>query len=139
MFTNLQYQYFLLPLLCPASSGSSAPHIIVFLADDLGYNDISWHNPHVLTPHIQDLATSGVILEQHYSQPICSPTRGALLTGRYPIHNGLHNGVITPLTPYGLDDQLTLLPQELKRLINLIYGDNYCLLCKGWICLSYCW
>ena len=115
MLTNLQYQCFLLPLLFPASSGSPAPHIIVFLADDLGYNDIY---SHVLTPHIQDLASDGLILEQHYSQPICSPTRGALLTGRYPIHNGLHNGVITPLTPYGLDDQLTLLPQELKRLIN---------------------
>ena len=118
MFTNHYYLYFVFLFLCPASSGSSPPHIIVFLADDLGYNDISWHNPHVLTPHIQDLASDGLILEQHYSQPICSPTRGALLTGRYPIHNGLHNGVITPLTPYGLDDQLTLLPQELKRLIN---------------------
>ena len=63
MFTNLQYHYFLLPLLCPASSGSSAPHIIVFLADDLGYNDIY---SHVLTPHIQDLASDGLILEQHY-------------------------------------------------------------------------
>ena len=40
-------------------------HIVVFLADDLGYNDISWHNPHVLTPHFQDLADGGVILEQH--------------------------------------------------------------------------
>ena len=118
MFTNHYYLYFVFLFLCLTSCSSSPPHIIVFLADDLGYNDISWHNPHVLTPHIQNLASDGVILEQHYSQPICSPTRGALLTGRYPIHNGLHNGVITPLTPYGLDDQLTLLPQELKRLIN---------------------
>ena len=115
MFTNLHYLYYLFSFFLHTSSGSSPPHIIVFLADDLGYNDISWHNPHVLTPHLQDLADDGVILEQHYCQPICSPTRGALLTGRYPIHNGLHNGVITPLTPYGLDDQLTLLPQELQR------------------------
>ena len=85
----------------------------------------------MLTPHLAWLAGAGLRLEQHYSQPICSPTRAALLTGRYPVHTGLliqymvywcdvtisgmHNGVITPLTPYGLDTQFTLLPEELKR------------------------
>ena len=84
----------------------------------------------MLTPHLASLAGAGLRLEQHYSQPICSPTRAALLTGRYPVHTGLliqymvygvmsfsgmHNGVITPLTPYGLDTQFTLLPEELKR------------------------
>jgi len=91
------------------------PNIIVMLADDLGYNDVSWHNPAVLTPNLAKLASEGVTLEQHYTQPICSPTRGALLTGKYPIHNGLHNGVIEPLTPSGLDLSLTTLPEELHR------------------------
>ena len=116
MFTNHYYLYFVFLFLCLTSCSSSPPHIIVFLADDLGYNDISWHNPHVQSPNIQDLASGGLILEQHYSQPLCSPTRGALLTGRYPIHTGsLHNGVVPALSPWGLDDQLTTLPQELKR------------------------
>ena len=44
---------------------------------------------HVLTPHLASLAGAGLRLEQHYSQPICSPTRAALLTGRYPVHTGL--------------------------------------------------
>jgi len=91
------------------------PNIVVIVADDLGYNDVSWHNDFVITPHLAQLAAEGVTLEQHYSQPICTPTRGALLTGRYPIHSGLHNGVIEPLTPYGLDTALTTLPEELKR------------------------
>ena len=91
------------------------PNILVIVADDLGYNDVSWHNTAVLTPHLAQLAAEGVTLEQHYSQPICTPTIGALLTGRYPIHNGLHNGVIEPLIPYGLDTSQTTLPEELRR------------------------
>jgi len=91
------------------------PNIIVIVADDLGFNDVSWHNDAVLTPHLAQLANEGVILEQHYSQPICTPTRGALLTGKYPIHSGLHNGVIQPLIPYGMDTNLNTLPEELRR------------------------
>ena len=64
------------------------PHIILIVADDLGYNDVSWHNPDILTPNLGRLAAAGVILEQSYVQPICTPTRSALMTGRYPIHTG---------------------------------------------------
>ena len=46
-------------------------------------------------------------------------------SGRYPIHTGLHNGVITPRQPYGLDTQFTLLPQELKRLTNMNMNCQY--------------
>ena len=94
---------------------ATPPNIVLFLADDLGYNDISWNNPHVQSPNLQDLASSGIILEQHYSQALCTPSRGSLLTGKYPIHNGLNNGVIASLCPYGLDVKHTLLPQELQR------------------------
>ena len=96
-------------------SNPSPPNIILFLADDLGYNDISWHNPHVQSTNLQDLASSGIILDHHYTQPVCTPTRGSLLTGRYPINIGLNNGVIASLSPYGLDVKYMLLPQELQR------------------------
>ena len=43
------------------------PNIIVILADDLGYNDVSWHNDAVIMPNIAQLAAEGVTLEQHYS------------------------------------------------------------------------
>jgi len=108
------------------------PNIIVFLVDDLGFNDISWHNDKVLTPHLDELARSGIILEQHYSQAVCSPTRGALLTGRYPINIGLQNGAYFPLTPTGLDTQFNLLPQELKRAgyVSHIVGKWHLGLCN---------
>ena len=64
------------------------PNIVFILADDLGYNDVSWHNPAVISPHMESLARSGLILEGHYVQPICTPTRASLLTGYYPMHIG---------------------------------------------------
>ena len=65
------------------SLSAPPPHIVILVADDLGFNDISWHNDMVLSPNLARLASQGVTLEQHYSQPACTPTRGALLTGRY--------------------------------------------------------
>ena len=64
---------------------TKAPHIVLIVADDLGWNDISWHNPLVKSPNLESLAKSGIILEQHYAQHICTPSRGALLTGRLDI------------------------------------------------------
>ena len=63
---------------------ASRPNILIILADDLGWNDIPWHNPAVLAPHLNHLATTGIILDQNYVQPKCAPSRAALLTGRYP-------------------------------------------------------
>ena len=54
----------------------------------LGFNDVSWHNPDIYSPNLESLANEGIILENHYVQPICTPTRAALMTGYYPIHTG---------------------------------------------------
>ena len=65
----------LLPVLLHLSSTSSPPNIVFIVADDLGYNDVSWHNPNILTPNLAKLAKEGLVLEQAYVQPICTPTR----------------------------------------------------------------
>jgi len=100
-----------LPFACPATT---PPNIVLIVADDLGWNDVSWHNPVVKTPHLETLARDGVLLEQHYSQPICTPTRAALLSGRYPFHIGLQYKVVQPLNPWGLLTNLTTVADELK-------------------------
>ncbi len=63
----------------------SRPHIIFILADDLGWNDVGYHNPDMHTPHIDALADGGVKLEQYYVQQVCTPTRSQLLTGLYQV------------------------------------------------------
>ncbi|XP_053641993.2 arylsulfatase B isoform X2 [Cherax quadricarinatus] len=102
------------PPTSPGTPPPVPPHIIFMVADDLGWNDVSWHNPQVLMPHLESLARDGIILEQSYVQPICTPTRSALLSGRYPFTIGRQNSILQHAEPVGLDLQLKLLPQALK-------------------------
>jgi len=63
---------------------STRPNILFILADDLGWGDVGFHGGPIKTPALDTLASSGARLEQFYVQPVCSPTRAALMTGRYP-------------------------------------------------------
>ena len=58
-------------------TASQPPNIVVMIADDLGWNDVSWHNPRVVTPNLQSLADNGVVLNSSYFHPKCSPSRFA--------------------------------------------------------------
>lgn len=60
------------------------PNVLLIVSDDQGWNDIGYHDPQLRTPNLDRLAREGVELERHYVQPQCTPTRVALLTGRYP-------------------------------------------------------
>ncbi|KAK7078761.1 hypothetical protein SK128_026634 [Halocaridina rubra] len=91
------------------------PHIVLIVADDLGWNDVSWHNPSVGMPHLDELAKGGVILNQSYVLPTCTPTRAALLTGRYPFTFGMQKGALNPQESGGLPLNIELLPQTLRK------------------------
>ena len=93
---------------------SGPPNIIIIVADDLGYNDVSWHDPNVITPNLDELARDGIILEGHYVQETCTPTRSALMTSYYPIHTGRQNGPISTKEPIGLYTNYTLMPEYFK-------------------------
>lgn len=89
------------------------PNLVLFVADDLGWNGVGYHGGPIETPHIDALAESGVRLERFYALPTCTPARAALLTGRYPIRYGLQSDVIRPWTEAGLDLEERLLSETL--------------------------
>merc|ERR1712154_199442 len=95
---------------------SKQPNILVVLADDVGINDVSWNNPRGFTPHLGKLAqeSGGIILDNAYSLPVCTPSRTALLTGVYPFKLGLQRG-FGKHSPEGLPLNTTLLPEHLRR------------------------
>ena len=91
------------------------PNIILILADDLGFNDVSYYNGgaadgSLLTPHIDSLAKEGVaFLNGYAASPVCSPSRAAIMTGRYSSRYGFE------FTPY---------PAQAARIMNLLRQDG---------------
>ena len=78
------------------------PHIVILLADDLGWRDVGYHGSEIRTPHIDRLAAAGVRCERFCAFPLCSPTRSALMTGRSPIRMGVVYATIEPFDPHGV-------------------------------------
>lgn len=106
----------LVALLLPWLAGAAPkPDIVFLLIDDLGYADCGFNGgKQILTPNIDRLAKAGAVLEHHYVQPVCSPTRSTLLTGRYPTRTGVYS-VVTPHAAWGLPLAERTLADALKQ------------------------
>ncbi|XP_049520772.1 arylsulfatase B-like [Dermacentor silvarum] len=82
-----------------------------------GWADVSFHgSPQIPTPNLDALASTGVVLNNYYVMPLCSPSRGALMSGRYCIHIGFQHCVLLPAQPGGLPLELTIMPQHFRDL-----------------------
>ena len=77
-------------LLCTVvSAAAEKPNVIVVLTDDQGYGDLSCHgNPVLKTPNLDQLHSQSIRFTDFHAAPVCTPTRGQLLTGRDAMHNG---------------------------------------------------
>jgi arylsulfatase A-like enzyme len=83
----------------------SRPNILIILADDMGWGDLSSNgNTNLSTPHIDSIGTSGAVLDRFFVCPVCSPTRAEMLTGRYHPRGGVHD-VSTGGERLNLDEQ----------------------------------
>jgi len=91
------------------------PHILYIMSDDQGWKDVGFHGSDIKTPNLDRLAQTGARLEQYYAHPMCTPSRAALMTGRYPYRYGLQTVVIPSAGTYGLATDEWLLPQALKE------------------------
>ncbi|MEX0332407.1 MAG: sulfatase [Puniceicoccaceae bacterium] len=83
--------------------GSEQPNVIIIISDDQGWADIGYNNPKVYTPNLDALAATGATFGKHYVTPQCTPTRVALLTGRFPGRFGPQatQANVTPAFPLG--------------------------------------
>lgn len=122
----------LLQLAVVFATPNTAPpkHVVFLLIDDYGFGDASYKREMYKgtapppTPHIDELAMGGVRLESHYVNKLCSPSRTALLSGRYAYTNGMDNGVI-------IDGQNRDLPLNLRTIADRLSEDG------GWKTSAY--
>ncbi len=95
------------------------PNFILVLVDDMEYGDIgAFGSKENRTPRLDAMAEGGMVLTSFYAQPVCTPSRAALLTGSYPIRNGLQTGfwhpVLMPGDPTGIHDDEVTVAEVLK-------------------------
>ena len=108
----------LLTIFCAAQGQAQRPNIVIILADDLGYGDVQSYNAQakIPTPHLNQLAAQGVrFTDAHAPSSVCTPTRYALLTGRYPWRSRLKSGVLPPLGLPLIEAGRLTLPAMLKQ------------------------
>jgi arylsulfatase A-like enzyme len=100
----------------PRAGRAARPNILLIVADDLGWADVGWHGARIRTPHMDRLVRGGVELDQHYVHPVCTPTRTALLSGRYPSRFGPQ-----ALTP----SNLRAMPLGTETLASVLRSAGY--------------
>ena len=111
---NITFALVFLTFFTLSAQRENPPNFVVVFCDDLGYGDIgSFGHPIIQTPNIDRLAVAGQKWTQFYvADPVCTPSRAALLTGRYPIRNGMTSSkrhVLFPDSPNGLPlEELTI-------------------------------
>ncbi|XP_038060733.1 arylsulfatase J-like [Patiria miniata] len=99
-----------------SNTSATLPNIIFILADDFGFHDVGYHGSAIKTPWLDKLAAEGVKLENYYVQPICTPTRSQLMSGRYQIHTGLEHRSFHAVQPDCLPLEDPTLANKLKEL-----------------------
>ena len=109
----------------PAAASLSSPNIVLICADDLGYGDLGSYGSNIPTPNLDQMAADGIRLTQFYAASnICSPSRAALLTGRYSTRVGVPYVLSDPASTTGLSLTETIMAQTMKE-------AGYATMCVG--------
>ena len=97
------------------ANAAKKPNIVIIVADDLGWGDVSYHGSVIPTPNIDRLVGEGIELDRFYTAPVSSPTRCGIMTGRYPSRFGIRETVIPPWRDYGLPENEETMADVLGR------------------------
>lgn len=97
-----------------AENNGTKPNIVFIVIDDLGYADIGYRNDNEIdTPHLNSIVGRGIDLQRYYVHTVCSPSRAALMTGRFSHHTGVHNW-LHPIANIAVELDEVFLSQKLK-------------------------
>jgi arylsulfatase A-like enzyme len=111
----LRWSLVVLLVAAVSARAGEKPNIVYILADDMGYADAGFNGgTQIKTPELDKLAQAGAVLESYYVQPVCSPTRSSLMTGRYVTRTGVYS-VVRPNAPWGLPLAERTLAQALRE------------------------
>lgn len=106
-------------LLCQSTFANKSPNILFILSDDTGWNDVGFHgSKQIPTPTMDRLAQNGITLNNYYVNPVCSPTRASIMSGRSMIHHGIQTPFDHGNDASGLNLSYTLFPEQLKMHYN---------------------
>lgn len=116
MKPNFIFHFLALVLSWTTAHAATRPNVVHIVADDLGWKDVGFNGcTDIKTPNLDALAAGGAKFTQFYCMNMCTPTRAALMTGRYPLRYGLQTMVIPGPATYGLDLSERILPQALTN------------------------
>jgi len=108
----------------PVPGGDGRPNVLVILADDLGYSDIGAYGSEIRTPSLDALAREGGVFTNFHATPLCSPTRGELLTGADHHIVGV-GALLTPLLPYQSGEDYEGLNDKARTVAQLLRDAGY--------------
>ncbi len=100
-----------------AAAAGRRPNILLFVADDAGWADVGFHGSKINTPNLDRLCRSGVELRHFYVDPVCSPTRASLMTGRPPSRFGI-------IYPLQIKDDYAL-PLDTVTIADMLSNAGY--------------
>jgi arylsulfatase A-like enzyme len=122
-------RFFILLLLALPLGAAERPNIVVILADDLGYGDLGCYgHPSIRTPNLDRMAAEGMRFTDFYvAAEVCTPSRAALLTGRYPVRSGMANNQFRVLRR----ESTGHLPEDEVTIAELLKAKGYATGCVG--------
>lgn len=109
-----------------AAQTAMPPNIVIVVADDLGYGDLgAFGAPNIRTPRLDAMAAEGQKWTHFYAQPVCSPSRAALLTGRLPVRNGMFGNPVGTAPKVFRDNAAQGLPTEEVTIAEVLKAQGY--------------